>query len=129
MGRVEFGGGWNSGEGGIRDSEMSGFFVDLGHFNDFIHYRLFDRNGFMWGFEPGSPLKYAHLYHHSAGDKIFASRSKCPDVHVLMHRMDGALWLSGKFGALHLECRRFEPHSSCYVWTLGKPFTRSCLTT
>ena len=24
----------------------------------------------------------------------------------------GAWWLCGKFGSLHLQCRRFEPHSS-----------------
>src|SRR6218665_2101034 len=25
------------------------------------------------------------------------------------------------------KVRRFESHSSCHVWTLGKSFTRSCL--
>ena len=35
-------------------------------------------------------------------------------------------WLSGKFGALHQQGRRFEPHSSHHVGTLDKSFTRSC---
>jgi len=36
-------------------------------------------------------------------------------------------WLNGRFGALHLEGRKFESHSSRHVGTLGKCFTRSCL--
>ena len=39
----------------------------------------------------------------------------------------GAWWLSGKFGALHLQGRWFEPYSSRHVGILGKSFTRSCL--
>src|SRR6218665_959441 len=35
-------------------------------------------------------------------------------------------WLSGKFGALRPDGRRFESHSSRYVRTLGKSFARSC---
>src|SRR6218665_2834870 len=36
-------------------------------------------------------------------------------------------WLSGKFGALRLEGRRFESHSSHHVRALGKSFTCGCL--
>ena len=39
----------------------------------------------------------------------------------------GAWWLSGKFGALHQECSRFESHSRRQVGILDKSFTRSCL--
>ena len=39
----------------------------------------------------------------------------------------GAWWLSGKFGALHPEGRRFESHSSHHVGTLSKTFIRSWL--
>src|SRR6218665_1925622 len=39
----------------------------------------------------------------------------------------GARWLSGKFGALRPESRRFESHSSRHLRTLGKSFTRKCL--
>ena len=41
-----------------------------------------------------------------------------------------AWWLSGKFGSVRPEGRRFESHSSRqsrHVGTLGKSFTRSCL--
>jgi len=44
------------------------------------------------------------------------------DRHML-----GAERLSDKFAALHSHGRRFEPHSSHHVGTLGKSFTRSCL--
>jgi len=37
----------------------------------------------------------------------------------------GAWWLSGRFGALHPEGRRFQSHSSHHVGTLGMFFTRS----
>ena len=37
----------------------------------------------------------------------------------------GTWWLSGSFGALHPEGRRFKSHS--HVSTLDKSFTRSCL--
>ena len=39
----------------------------------------------------------------------------------------GAWWLSGRFGALCAEGRRFEFHSSRHVGTLSKSFTNSCL--
>src|SRR6218665_2146431 len=42
-------------------------------------------------------------------------------------RSCGSWWLSGKFGALHPEERKFESHSSRHVWTLGKPLTHSYL--
>ena len=35
-------------------------------------------------------------------------------------------WLSGRFGALCPESRRFASHSSRHVGTLGKSFTLSC---
>ena len=40
-----------------------------------------------------------------------------------------ARWFSGKFGALRLEGRRIESHSSRHIETLGmvKSFTCSCL--
>ena len=38
-----------------------------------------------------------------------------------------AWWLSGRFGALRSEGRRFESRSSRHVGTLGRSFTRSCL--
>ena len=38
-----------------------------------------------------------------------------------------AWWLSGRFGALCPEGRRFESHCSRHIGTLGKSFTRSCL--
>ena len=41
--------------------------------------------------------------------------------------MNGAWCLSGRFGALRLEGRRFESLSSRHVETLGKSFTGSCL--
>jgi len=36
-------------------------------------------------------------------------------------------WFSSKFGALRLQCRRFESHSSRHVGALDKSFTRNCL--
>src|SRR6218665_253388 len=39
----------------------------------------------------------------------------------------GEWWLSGKFSALHPQGRRFEPHSSHHIGTLGKSFSHSCL--
>ena len=36
-------------------------------------------------------------------------------------------WLSGRFGALRWESRRFESLPSHHVRTLGKSLTRSCL--
>ena len=39
----------------------------------------------------------------------------------------GAWWLSGRFGALHLDGRKFEYQSSHHVWILDKSFTHSCL--
>ena len=38
----------------------------------------------------------------------------------------GAWWLSGRFGALGPEGRRFESHSSRHAGTLDKSLTRSC---
>jgi len=39
----------------------------------------------------------------------------------------GAQWLRSKFGALCLEDRRFESHSSRHIGTLGKSFIHSCV--
>jgi|SRR6218665_1025560 len=46
---------------------------------------------------------------------------------AIMRCKDGAWWLSGRFGALCPEGRKFEYPSSRHVGTLGKIFTRSCL--
>ena len=37
---------------------------------------------------------------------------------------DGSWWLSGRFGALRPEGRRFESHSNHHVRILSKSFTR-----
>src|SRR6218665_276301 len=46
---------------------------------------------------------------------------------MFMRSVYGVWWLSIKLGALHPQGHMFEPHSGCYVGTLGKSFTRSCL--
>ena len=51
------------------------------------------------------------------------------NVILVCNMPNGAWWLSGRFGALSPEGRRFETHSSrqVRVRTLDKSFTYSCL--
>ena len=54
----------------------------------------------------------------------------CAHSHIcilITHAGCGAWWLSGRFGALRPDGRRFESHSSHHVGTLGKSFTYSCM--
>ena len=64
-------------------------------------------------------LKIRNMEHWLIGD--------ASDVLDQETRRSGAWWLSGRFGALRPEGRKFETNSSRNVGTLGKYFNRSCL--
>ena len=59
--------------------------------------------------------------------KLEAYISNVMDFIAMLWTSRRAWWLCGKFGALHLQDHRFEPHSSCHIGTLGKSFTHNCL--
>ena len=62
----------------------------------------------------------------SSGDETSAYRLLTMFSLVQIFRLV-VWWFSGKFSALRPHGRRFEPHSSRHVGTLGKSLTRSCL--